>query len=82
MTIVFTCIFCASLAAGAAWGYINQTDALGYAVNMVIGGFLGSSIIALLFSWLYFFQQETDREKIERLQQEINEIKGVKKARK
>ena len=76
MTIVFTIIFCLSLAAGAALGYITQTDALGYAVNMVIGGFIGSSIIALLFSWLYFFQQETDQEKIERLKQEINELKG------
>lgn len=82
MTIVFTIIFCLSLAAGAGWGYLTQADTLGYVVSMVIGGFIGSSIIALLFSWLYFFQQETDQEKIERLQQEINELKGIKRIEK
>lgn len=79
MTIVFTIIFCLSLAAGAAWGYVTEASTLGYAVDMVIGGFLGSSIIALVFSWLYFFQKETDQEKIERLQQEINDLKGIKR---
>ena len=79
ITIVFTFIFCLSLAAGWGVAYMNGQDLIGYAVSIIIGGFIGSSIIALVFSWLYFFQKETDREKIQRLQQEINEIKGVKK---
>lgn len=79
MTILFSMIFILSLAGGWLWGYLNKADIFGYAVSIVIGGFIGSSIIALLFSWLYFFQKETDQEKIQRLQEEINDIKGVKK---
>jgi len=44
-----------------------------------VAGFLGSSIIALIFSYLYFFQKETDTDKIKRLVQEINQIKEIKR---
>ncbi len=79
ITFVFTIIFCLSIAAGWGFAYINGTDWIGYTVSIVIAGFIGSSIIALVFSWLYFFQKETDKEKIMRLKQEINELKGVKR---
>jgi len=79
ITILFTTIFCLSLAAGWALAFYNGSDLLGYAMSIIIGGFAGSSIIALVFSWLYFFQKETDSEKIQRLREEINRIKGVKK---
>lgn len=79
MTILFSIIFCICMAGGWAWGYLNGYSYGGYAVSLMVAGFIGSSIIALLFSWLYFFQKETDKEKILRLQQEINEIKDVKR---
>lgn len=79
ITILFGLIFLLSLAAGWGWAYLHGMDVIGYAVSIIIGGFIGSSIVALVFSWLYFFQKETDREKVQRLRQEINELKGVKK---
>ena len=79
MTIFFSIIFCLSLGCGWAWGYVNQADLLGYGVSIVIGGFIGSCIISIIFTYLYFFQKETDKEKIERLKTEINELKDVKR---
>lgn len=79
MNIIFGIIFVLSIAGGAAWGYINNLTIAGYIISLSVAGFIGSSVIALIFSYLYFYQQETDKEKIQRLQQEINEIKGVKK---
>ena len=79
ITILFSIIFSLCLTAGWAWGYVNGMGLMGYTVSILVGGFIGSSIIALVFSWLYFFQKETEKEKIQRLRQEINQIKGIKK---
>lgn len=79
MTVIFSIIFCLCIAAGWGWGYVNDMDVMGYAICIGTAGFLGSSLIAVIFSWLYFFQKETDKEKIQRLQAQINEIQEVKK---
>lgn len=79
MYIFFGIIFTLSIAGGAAWSYINSLTVLETLISLTMAGFIGSGIIALVFSYLYFYQKETDKEKIMRLQQEINEIKEVKR---
>lgn len=79
MYIIFSIIFLLSIAGGAAWGYINNLTVAGYIMSLAVAGFIGSSLIALIFSYLYFYQKETDKEKIQRLQQEISELRGIKK---
>ncbi len=79
MYIIFSIIFVLSLAGGAAWSYINNLAVFETLISMMISGFIGSSIIAVIFSYLYFYQKETDKEKIQRLQEEINEIQDIKK---
>ena len=79
MTILFSIIFCISLAGGWAFAHLNGYSAWGVAASIICGGFIGSSLIALIFTWLYLFQKETDQEKIQRLRQEINELKAVKR---
>lgn len=79
MNILFSIIFVLSIAAGWAWSYTNGLSLGGTLVCLVVGGFIGSSIIAVIFSYLYFYQKETDKEKIQRLQLEINEVKQIKR---
>ncbi|MCG8637869.1 MAG: hypothetical protein MI863_28850 [Desulfobacterales bacterium] len=79
MYIVFSIIFILSLAGGAAWSYINNLTVFGTLICLTVAGFIGSSVIALIFSYLYFYQKETDKEKIRRLQEEINELKEIKR---
>ncbi len=79
MVIIFGVIFILSLAAGWAFGYLNQMPLFDTFVCVGIAGFIGSSLIALIFSFLYFFQKETDSDKIQRLVQEINQLKEIKR---
>ncbi|MBA3009702.1 MAG: hypothetical protein KKF12_12370 [Proteobacteria bacterium] len=79
MYIIFGVIFIFSLTAGWAVGYFNQMPWFETFICIGIAGFLGSSLIAVLFSCLYFFQKETDGDKIKRLEQEINQIKQIKR---
>ena len=79
MVIIFSLIFILSLAAGWAFGYLNQMSLFDTVICVGVAGFMGSSLIALLFSFLYFFQKETDADKIKRLVQEINQIKEIKR---
>ena len=59
---------------------MNGQDLIGYAVSIIIGGFyrFQHHRACLLLALLFFKRRRTGR-KIQRLQQEINEIKGVKK---
>ncbi len=79
MTIIFTIIFLLSIAGGAAWGYINNLTITGYLMSLAVAGFIGSAVIALIFSYLYFYQEETDQDKIKRLRHEINDLKEIKR---
>ena len=58
MKLIFTFIFILSLAVGGAFGYYNHYDWIGYTITFAVSGFIGSSIIALLFSYLYLFQKD------------------------
>ncbi|MDD9304849.1 MAG: hypothetical protein HUK40_21900 [Desulfobacter sp.] len=62
MNIIFTIIFLLSIAGGAAWGYINNLTVWGYIISLTISGFIGSMIIALIFTYLYFFQKESKQQ--------------------
>ncbi len=79
MYIIFSIIFVLSLAGGAAWSYINNLAVFETLISLTVAGFIGSSIIAMIFSYLYFYQKETDKDKIQRLQEEINELKDIKR---
>lgn len=79
MTIIFSIIFFLSIAGGAAWGYINNLTIIGYIISLAVAGFIGSAVIALVFSYLYFYQNESDKKKVNRLQNEIKEIKKIEK---
>ncbi|WDP88607.1 MAG: hypothetical protein HUN04_02155 [Desulfobacter sp.] len=59
MNILFTLIFTLSIAGAAAWGYYNQLSVIGYIISLAVAGFIGSSLIALIFVYLYFYQTET-----------------------
>jgi hypothetical protein len=80
MNFIFAFIFILSLTAGGAFGYYNQYDWIGYIFAFAVSGFIGSSIIAILFSYLYFFQKDSVEqaprppEKNINLQQEIKKI--------
>ena len=45
------------------------------AIPISIGGFFGSCLIAIVFTYLYFTGEETDKEKIKRLKDEIVRLK-------
>jgi Co/Zn/Cd efflux system component len=79
MAVIFGIIFILSLAAGWAFGHINQMSLFDTLICIGVAGFIGSSIIALIFSFVYFFQKETDQDKIKRLIEEINQIKEMKR---
>ena len=59
MKFIFTFIFILSLTAGGAFGYYSHFGWIGYTISFAVSGFLGSSIIAVLFSYLYFFQRDS-----------------------
>ena len=79
MYIIFGVIFILSLIAGWAIGHINQMPLFETLICIMVAGFIGSSIIALIFSYLYFLQKETDVDKIQRLQKQINQLKEIKR---
>ena len=75
MKYIFTAIFILSLGGGWAFARFLDLSTAATLACLAGAGFIGSSIIALLFAFFYFFYEETDKEKIERLQEEIAELK-------
>lgn len=81
MKFIFAFIFILSMAAGGAFGYYSHYDWIGYTITFAVSGFIGSSIIALLFSYLYLFQKDSveqvpiQPDKTINHQQEIKKIK-------
>lgn len=78
MTLIFTLIFLFSLCAGFAYGWLQDGFGIRMMASMFVGGFFGTGIIALLFTYFYFLHKETDTEKIKRLKDEIRTIKSEK----
>ncbi len=82
MKFIFTFIFILSLTAGGLFGYYNYYDWIGYTIALAVSGFIGSSIIAIVFSYLYLFQKdwvEHDPMPPERTINHQQEIKRIKK---
>lgn len=81
MKFIFTFIFILSLTAGGAFGYYSHYDWIGYTIAFAVSGFIGSSIIAIVFSYLYLFQKDWVKhdpmspERTINHQQEIKKIK-------
>ena len=78
MVYLYAFIFILSLGAGYGFARLNAFSPVQQIMSIAVAGFIGSSIIALMFSFLYFFRQENDTEKIERLQQEVARLKQRK----
>lgn len=78
MIILFSAIITFSIIIGSVWGWAVY----GFGVELIacvgVAGFLGTCIVAALFTYFYFFHQETDKEKIERLKLEIKQSKEKK----
>ena len=78
MNYFFAFIFILCLALGWGFARIMDFSTAGTIACLAGAGFAGSSIIALLFTFSYFFHKETDKEKIQRLQEEIEDLKKNK----
>jgi len=82
MKFIFAFIFILSLTAGGAFGYYSHYDWIGYTIAFAVSGFIGSSIIAIVFSYLYLFQKdwvEHDPMPPERTINHQQEIKKIKR---
>jgi len=75
---LFILIFVSGLISGFVYGWFNQFSGLGLFIPVMAGGFIGSSVVAALFTYLYFTQIETDKEKIKKLRDEIALLKNEK----
>lgn len=78
MTVIFALIFVSSLILGFIYAWVNQIQGFVMVISIIVGGFFGSCLVAVLFTYLYFFHEETDKKKILRLKQEINQFKKEK----
>ncbi|WP_020585890.1 hypothetical protein [Desulfobacter curvatus] len=79
MNFIFTLIFILSLTAGGAFGYYKHYDWIGYTIVFAVSGFIGSSIIAVLFSYLYLFQKDSVEQGPMLPEKTINHQQDVKK---
>lgn len=75
MIYMFTIIFVLSLTGGWILAHIMDLSLPATLACLAGAGFAGSTIIAIVFVFFYFFHQETDKEKILRLREEIEELK-------
>nr|WP_321404292.1 hypothetical protein [uncultured Desulfobacter sp.] len=82
MNYIFALIFILTLAAGGAFGYYNQYTWIEYIFAFAVSGFIGSSIIAILFSYLYLFQKESDEQAPVPPERTINFQQEIKKLEK
>lgn len=82
MKLIFTFIFILSMAAGTALGYYKHYDWVGYTITLAVSGFIGSSIIALLFSYLYLFHKEKIEQEHLMIENQTNHNQELKKIEK
>lgn len=75
MIILFSIVFILGPLLGFAYAWLTQISGWHILVPVSVGGFLSSGIVAIVFTYLYFTQVETEPEKIKRLKNEIAELK-------
>ena len=82
MKLLFSFIFILSLTAGGAFGYYSHYDWIGCTIALAVSGFVGSSIIAILFSYLYLFQKDSVEHEPMPPKRTINHQQEMKKIKK
>lgn len=75
MIVVYSLIFVSGLVMGFVYGWINHFSSLQMFVPVVVGGFFGSCIVAVLFTYLYFTHTQTNDEEIQTVKNEIALLK-------
>ena len=75
MIIWYSLIFIFTMAGGIFFASTHDFDLIEWVLTIGISGFIGSSAIALVFSFFFFFRRENEAEKVERLEAEIQKTK-------
>ena len=78
MTALFSFIIVLSLVLGFIYGWLQDAGGIHMLISVIVAGFLGSCAAAIGFTYYYFTHEETDKEKIQRLKHEINQLKQEK----
>ena len=78
MVYIYSLIFIITMALGGTFAWMENYTPVQWVMAMTISGFIGSSIIALMFTFFYFFRKETDQEKVQRLEDEVIRLKQQK----
>lgn len=63
MTVLFSFIFIAGLILGFVYGWLKHFSGFQLLIPVIVGGFFGSCMVAIVFTYLYFTHVETDKEK-------------------
>lgn len=66
MTGLFSTIFILSLVLGCLYGWINHYAGFQLLVPVIVGGFFGSCVIAIIFIYLYFTHTEMQQGKVKK----------------
>lgn len=82
MKFIFAFIFIMCMAGGTAFGYYNHYNWPGYTITLAVSGFIGSSIIALIFSYMYLFQKDDIKQEPFGADRQINLKQEIKKIEK
>ena len=77
MIIWYSLIFIFIMAGGGFFAYTHNFNMVEWIITIGISGFIGSSAVALLFSFFFFFRRENKAEKVERLKTEIQKTKQL-----
>jgi len=75
MTTLFSLIIVLSLILGFIYGWSQDADGIHMLISVIVSGFLGSCVAAIVFTYHYFTHEETGKEKIQRLKHEIKQFK-------
>ena len=76
MLKIYFVLFFIGIIIGAVIGWIQYSHFVPVIIGMALGGFLSSGLAAVHFTYMYFFFEESDKHRINRLK------KQIKKARK
>jgi ABC-type amino acid transport system permease subunit len=68
-------IVVSGLGLGFAYGWVSHVSSLEMVISIIVGGFFGTCLVAVLFTCHYFFAGETDQDKMDRPRQEIARLK-------
>ncbi len=61
MTTLFSLIIIVSLILGFIYGWSQDAGGIHMLMSVIVGGFLGSCVAAIVFTYNYFTHGETDK---------------------